>query len=135
MCASSRRALRRVQELALDADDFRSSLSAGTASTSNKRAAPPSTRQQDPPASNTSQNKGVFSLKANLPSVKQEPCEFGITRRSSASSTGDASDDSLSVYSAGSAPSRSFNSPNVPYSPLAPPPETLLAPAESVYKI
>ncbi|KAL0950120.1 hypothetical protein HGRIS_010117 [Hohenbuehelia grisea] len=87
--------------------------------------------------SNASQTKGAVSPKAKLASVKKEPREFGITRRSSvsssASSTSGASDwdDSISAYSAGSAPPTSFNSPNVPSFPLSreslsPPHDTLL---------
>ncbi|KAH6914718.1 hypothetical protein BKA70DRAFT_1093690 [Coprinopsis sp. MPI-PUGE-AT-0042] len=59
--------------------------------------------------------------------VKKEPREYGLNRRSSVSSAssvhsgGGASDwdDSVSIYSSGSAPPTSFNSPNVSPFPLS----------------
>ncbi|EAU84465.1 hypothetical protein CC1G_01461 [Coprinopsis cinerea okayama7 len=59
--------------------------------------------------------------------VKKEPREFGLVRRSSVSSSSSVHsgsgasdwDDSVSVYSSGSAPPTSFNSPNVSPFPLS----------------
>lgn len=59
--------------------------------------------------------------------VKKEPREYGLNRRSSVSSASSVHsgsgasdwDDSVSVYSSGSAPPTSFNSPNVSPFPLS----------------
>ncbi|KAG6849315.1 hypothetical protein H0H93_009505 [Arthromyces matolae] len=69
----------------------------------------------------TGKAKGAVSPKAKLSSViKKEPREFGITRRSSVSSASSVHsssgasdwDDNVSVYSSGSNPPTSFNSPD-----------------------
>jgi hypothetical protein len=75
------------------------------------------------------QSKGTVSPKAKLsPIVKKEPRETGLSRRSSISSlsgsvhSGSGAsdwDDNVSVYSTGSAPPTSFNSPNVQTFPLS----------------
>jgi GATA-binding protein len=74
-----------------------------------------------------SQSKGTLSPKAKMALVKKEPREFGLVRRASVSSTSSAHsssgasdwDDSLSVYSNGSNPPSSFNSPNPGTFPLS----------------
>jgi len=74
------------------------------------------------------QSKGTVSPKAKMSSiVKKEPREFGIARRSSVSSASSVHsgsgasdwDDNVSVYSTGSAPPTSFNSPNIQTFPLS----------------
>ncbi|PFH47810.1 hypothetical protein AMATHDRAFT_151240 [Amanita thiersii Skay4041] len=74
------------------------------------------------------QSKGAVSPKAKTAIVKKEPREFnGLVRRDSVSSSssvhsGSATsdwDDSVSVYSSGSAPPTSYNSPSVAPFPLA----------------
>jgi GATA-binding protein len=74
------------------------------------------------------QSKGIISPKSKMALVKKEPREFGLVRRSSVSSSASSSarsasgtsdwDDSVSVYSSGSAPPTSFNSPNLPSFPI-----------------
>ncbi|TFK43880.1 hypothetical protein BDQ12DRAFT_596392 [Crucibulum laeve] len=76
------------------------------------------------------QSKGTVSPKVKLAAVKKEPREFGgLVRRSSVSSSSASSvhsgsgasdwDDNVSVYSSGSAPPTSFNSPNLQTFPLS----------------
>ncbi|KAG5648741.1 hypothetical protein DXG03_000088 [Asterophora parasitica] len=75
----------------------------------------------------TSKSKGTVSPKAKISLVKKEPREFGLVRRSSVSSSSSVHsgsgasdwDDNVSVYSNGSAPPTSFNSPNVATFPLS----------------
>ncbi|KAF5363722.1 hypothetical protein D9756_000298 [Leucocoprinus leucothites] len=73
-------------------------------------------------------SKGTVSPKAKMSAiVKKEPREFGLVRRASVSSNGSVHsgsgasdwDDNVSVYSSGSAPPTSFNSPNVQTFPLS----------------
>ncbi|KAF9498723.1 hypothetical protein BDN71DRAFT_1531101 [Pleurotus eryngii] len=68
--------------------------------------------------------KESASPKVKGASVKKEPREYGLPRRSSVSSASSASgasdwDDNLSVYSSPSAPPTSFNSPSAPPFPLS----------------
>jgi hypothetical protein len=72
------------------------------------------------------QSKGAVSPKAKTSVVKKEPREYnGIARRDSVSSSSSVQsatsdwDDSVSVYSSGSAPTTSFSSPNVNPFPLS----------------
>ncbi|KAF8897895.1 hypothetical protein BD779DRAFT_1608379 [Infundibulicybe gibba] len=98
-------------------------LRAGNKARKQSNATPPGPL----PASN---NGGkVQSPKAKLTPVKKEPRDFGLARRSSVSSSSSSSvhsgsgasdwDDNVSVYSTGSAPPTSFNSPNMPAYPLS----------------
>ncbi|KAF5387997.1 hypothetical protein D9615_000724 [Tricholomella constricta] len=75
----------------------------------------------------SNKSKGTVSPKAKMSLVKKEPREFGLVRRSSVSSSSSVHsgsgasdwDDNVSVYSAGSAPPTSFNSPNAGTFPLS----------------
>ncbi|KAG6813028.1 hypothetical protein H0H92_014562 [Tricholoma furcatifolium] len=68
----------------------------------------------------TNKTKGAVSPKAKATLVKKEPREFGLVRRSSVSSASSVHsgsgasdwDDNVSIYSSGSAPPTSFNSPD-----------------------
>lgn len=71
-------------------------------------------------------NKARKHAKAPSPKVKKEPGAPALLRRSSVSSNSSASagansdwDDNLSVYSSGSAPTTSFNSPSISSFPLS----------------
>ncbi|KAF8638585.1 hypothetical protein AX17_002126 [Amanita inopinata Kibby_2008] len=74
------------------------------------------------------QSKGTVSPKAKSTMVKKEPREFsGLVRRDSVSSSSSVHsgssasdwDDNVSVYSSGSVPSTSYNSPSVAAFPLS----------------
>ncbi|RDB19971.1 hypothetical protein Hypma_012908 [Hypsizygus marmoreus] len=73
------------------------------------------------------QSKGTVSPKTKMALVKKEPREFGLVRRSSVSSSSSVHsgsgasdwDDNVSIYSSGSAPPTSFNSPNAGTFPLS----------------
>ncbi|KAF8076767.1 hypothetical protein FPV67DRAFT_1605187 [Lyophyllum atratum] len=75
----------------------------------------------------SNKSKGTVSPKAKMALVKKEPREFGLVRRSSVSSSSSVHsgsgasdwDDNVSVYSSGSAPPTSFNSPNAGTFPLS----------------
>ncbi|KAG6861989.1 hypothetical protein C0995_009173 [Termitomyces sp. Mi166 len=73
---------------------------------------------------NNKTKPGAPTPKPKIPTIiKKEPREFGLVRRSSVSSSHSGSgasdwDDNVSVYSSGSAPPTSFNSPNTNTFPL-----------------
>ncbi|GLB34173.1 putative GATA zinc finger protein [Lyophyllum shimeji] len=75
----------------------------------------------------SNKTKGTISPKAKMTLVKKEPREYGLVRRSSVSSSSSVHsgsgasdwDDNVSVYSSGSAPPTSFNSPNAGTFPLS----------------